>query len=63
MSLAKVRIAYLLKRSRPKAFERKESRKYNANLEILKQPPRQRSNALNAYNLRNEEEKRKNQTK
>ena len=57
-SLAKGRIAYLLKHSRPKAFERKESRKYHANLENLKQPPRQKSNAPNVYNRRNEEEKR-----
>ena len=56
MFLAKGRIAYLRKCSRPKTLERKESRKYYANLENLKQPPRQRSNPQNTYNLRNEED-------
>ena len=56
--IAKGRIAYLLKRSRPKEFARKVPKEYKANLEILKQGSRQRSNISNSNSQRQEEEKK-----
>ena len=55
---AKWRIAFLLKHSRPKAFEKKEPKKYKANFEILKRNSRQRSDISNPHNQRHEEDKK-----
>ena len=56
-TIAKGRIAYLLKRSRPKEFSKKRPKDSTANLLVLKQGSRQGHGISNPHRQRQEEKK------